>query len=118
KTARDLVATFGGLDEIYANLDQIKKPALRQKLAEHRDLAFMSKELATLRFDVPLDIPPEDMKIQEPDLFELRRIFRELELVSLYKEVRMEDKDVPHPEASELRDVLTGPISVVARIHG
>ncbi len=118
KTARDLVATFGGLDGIYANLDQIKKPALRQKLAEHRDLAFMSKELATLRFDVPLDIPPEDMKIQEPDLFELRRIFRELELVSLYKEVRMEDKDVPHPEASEVRDVLTGAISVVARIHG
>ena len=58
KTARDLVATFGGLDGIYANLDQIKKPALRQKLAEHRDRAFMSKELATLRFDVPLDILP------------------------------------------------------------
>ena len=58
------------------------------------------------------------MRIQEPDLAELRRIFRELELVSLYKEVRMEDKDVPHPEASELRDVLAGTISVVARIHG
>ena len=63
KTARDLVAAFGGLDEIYADLDRIKKPALRQNLAEHRDLAFMSKELATLRFDVPLDISPENMRI-------------------------------------------------------
>jgi len=118
KTARDLVATFGGLDEIYANLDRIKKPRLRQNLAEHRDLAFMSKELATLRFDVPLDIPPENMRIQVPDLNELRRIFRELELVSLYKEVKMEGGDVPHPEASELREVLGETISLVARIRG
>ncbi len=118
KTARDLVATFGGLDEIYAHLDQVKKPALRQKLAEHRDRASMSKELATLRFDVPLDMPPEDMRIQEPDLTELRRIFRELELVSLYKEMRAEDRDVPHPEASALAEVLAGPISMVARIRG
>ena len=102
KTARDLIAAFGGLDEIYADLDRIKKPALRQKLAEHRGLAFMSKDLATLRFDVPLDVPTDNMKIQAPDLNELRRIFRELELVSLYKEVRMEDKDVPHRETSEL----------------
>ena len=118
KTARDLVGTFGGLDEIYANLDRIKKPALRQNLAEHRDLAFMSKELATLRFDVPLDIPPENMRIQAPDLNELRRIFRDLELVSLYKEVRMEGGDVPHQEASALTEVLGETISMVTRIRG
>jgi DNA polymerase-1 len=118
KTARDLVATFGGLDEIYANLDRIKKPAVRQKLAEHRDLAFMSKKLATLRFDVPLDIPPESMKIQTPDLSELRRIFRELELVSLYKEVRMEGSDVAAPVASALTEVLAESISMVTRIRG
>jgi DNA polymerase-1 len=118
KTARDLIAAFGGLDRIYASLDQVKKPALRQKLAEHRDRAFMSKELATLRFDVPLDVSMEDMGMRPPDVNELRRIFRELELVSLYKEIKTEGKDDPRPQASALADVLTGRLSMVARIRG
>ena len=118
KTARELVAALGGLDQIYARLDEIKKPALRQKLAEHRDRAVMSKQLATLRFDVPLDMALEEMKIREPDLQELRRIFRELEFTSLVKEIKAEEKEPALREASSLAEVLGESISVVARIRG
>ncbi len=118
KTARDLIASFGGLDTIYADLDQVKKPALKQKLAENKERAFLSKELATLRFDVPLDISVEAMAMQPPDLNELRQIFRELELVSLYKDIKTEEKDVLPPQAVALFEVLAEKISVVAKIHG
>ena len=92
KTARDLVSTFGALDEIYARVDEVKKPAVRQKLLDNRDRADMSKQLATLRFDVPLDLAMEDMNPRGPDLNELRRIYRELEFTSLYKEIKVEDE--------------------------
>ncbi len=45
KTARDLVSTFGALEEIYARVDEVKKPAVRQKLLDNRDRADMSKVL-------------------------------------------------------------------------
>jgi DNA polymerase-1 len=118
KTARELVAAFGGLDQIYSRLDEIKKPALKQKLAEHRDRARLSRQLATLRFDVPLDITLEEMKIGEPDLQELRRIFRELEFTSLFKEIKAGEQEPALREASSLAEILGESISVVARIRG
>ena len=55
KTAVELISTFGSLDALYRRLDEVKKPALKAKLETHRDLAMLSRELATLRDD--LDIP-------------------------------------------------------------
>ena len=118
KTARDLICAFGGLDSIYERAGEITKPALKQKLADNRDRAFMSKELATLRFDVPVDLDLEGMRIREPDLGELRRIYRELEFTSLYREIKGEEEEVPLKEASSLEDVLAETISMAALIHG
>jgi DNA polymerase-1 len=118
KTARELICAFGGLEGIYGRLDEIKKPSVRQKLAENRDRANLSRQLATLIFDVPIDIGLEDMRLREPDLGELRRIFRELEFTSLAKEIRVEDTSQPLLEASCLGDVLGDRISILARIQG
>ena len=120
KTARDLVSSFGGLDDIYAHVDEIKKPSVRQKLTDNRDRADLSKELATLRFDVPVDIDVEGMSIREPDLTELRKIYRELEFTSLYKEIKIDGEGVPElPEAGSLGrlDRLVT-CSMLASIHG
>ena len=46
KTAKALITEFGSLDQLYANLDKVKKPAQREKLQTNRDAAFMSRELA------------------------------------------------------------------------
>ncbi len=62
KTARELVATFGSVDELYDHIDQVKKPALKEKLITGRDLAYMSKQLATIRLNVPIETGIEDLK--------------------------------------------------------
>ena len=118
KTARDLVSTFGSLDEIYARLDEIKKPALRQKLIEHRDRAKMSRDLATLRFDVPLDIDLEGMAVREADMIELRRIYRDLEFTSFYREINVRDEEPRLAEAASLDAVAAGRVAVIAAIEG
>ncbi len=119
KTARELVSTFGGLDEIYRRVDEVKKPAVKQKLLENRDRAALSKQLATLRFDVPVDIDLEGMAIRDPDAGELRKIFRDLEFTSLYKELKVEEgtgpafQEVPSPEGLE-----GDHFSLIAQIQG
>jgi DNA polymerase I len=93
KTARELITTYGGLDDIYCHIDEIKKPALRQKLIDNRDCAILSKKLATLRYDVPLDINEADLAIKNPDLAELRKIYKDLEFTGLYREIKIDDNE-------------------------
>lgn len=68
KTALDLVRRGGTLEEIYQNLDGLGlKPGVLRKLTEGRELACMSKELATIRCDAPIDFTPGDALVQPPD---------------------------------------------------
>ncbi len=62
KTAKELLRTYHSLDDLYARLDSVAKPALRKKLTDHRDLAFLSRELATVRADLELPHTWEDLR--------------------------------------------------------
>jgi DNA polymerase-1 len=119
KTARELVSTYGGLDDIYGHIDEIKKPSGRQRLIDNRDRAYLSKELATLRLDVPIDIDQEGMGLREPDLPELRKMYRELELTSLYKEIKTDEEDgFPMEEAGSIDDLGKTSLFMLARTRG
>jgi len=118
KTARELVAAFGGIDSIYQNIEAVRKPSVTEKLREGKDLARLSKDLATLRLDVDCGAPLEELALRAPDLKALRRLFRELEFTALYKEIKIENgerKEWPSLEQSVLR---TDRIGLVAAFHG
>lgn len=55
KTAAELVQQFGDLETLFARLSEVKRDSLREKLAAGRDAAFLSRQLASLKADVPLD---------------------------------------------------------------
>lgn len=55
KTATDLISQFGSLDNLYANLDSVKSERIRNLLIENKKLAYISKQLVTLKTDVDLD---------------------------------------------------------------
>ncbi len=120
KTARDLVATFGGLDDIYAHIDEVKKPSVRQKLQDNRDRADLSRQLATLRIDVPIEMEFEEMRVREPDLAELRKIYRDLEFMSLYREIKLDESAPALQEASSLDEITQGDgaLAMIAHIRG
>ena len=62
KTARELVSFFGAVDELYTHIDEVKKPALKEKLITGKGLAYMSRQLATIRLDVPIEKGIDDLK--------------------------------------------------------
>src|ERR1700742_3479704 len=80
KTAAELLQKFGDLEGVLANVDQISGAKRKQNLVEHADNARMSKQLATMVRDVPIDIDLEVELTQEPDRTNLIAVFREWEL--------------------------------------
>jgi DNA polymerase-1 len=89
KTAAGLlVGINGGLKELYANLDKVAALPLRgakslpAKLEEHKEMAFLSYELATIKIDVPLDIELDALHCGEPDREALMALYTELEFKS------------------------------------
>src|SRR3982750_2000909 len=80
KTAAELLQEFGSLEGVLASVDQITGAKRKQNLVEHADNARMSKQLATMVRDVPIDIDLEIELTHEPDRANLRTVFREWEL--------------------------------------
>ncbi len=85
KTALGLIQGLGGLDAIYANLEAVRDLDFRgakkmpEKLIEHRDMAYLSYRLATIKTDVELAITPDDICVATPDINRLRELFEHLE---------------------------------------
>lgn len=88
KTARQLIQEFGPIEEIYKNIDRIKRLSVREKLLTGRDNAYMSKALATIRMDCPIDLGEGLIRPGQEDTDGLREIYRELEFTTFYNELK------------------------------
>ncbi len=83
KGAIDLITQFGHLDDIYKHIDEVKPEGLKKKLVEGVELAEMSKSLATIDCEVPLNFKLEDAELEDFDLDKISNLFQELEFRSL-----------------------------------
>ncbi|MFO7525561.1 MAG: DNA polymerase I [Ignavibacteriaceae bacterium] len=84
KGAVPLIQKYGTIENIYKHLDEIDKAGIKNKLIESKENAFLSKELARINCDVPLDFDFEKAKFKQPDFDLLKDIFIELEFKNLY----------------------------------
>ena len=82
KTAVKLINEFGTVENLLSNTDQVKGK-LREKIEAAVDDIKMSKFLATIRTDVPIELNMDELKVMEPDEMALRKIFTELEFRTL-----------------------------------
>jgi len=86
KGAVNLLHKYGNLENIYEHIDDIKG-SLQQKLIAGKESAFMSKDLATLRDNVPLNFDLESCRVHGFDVASARQIFDELGFKSLHKKL-------------------------------
>jgi DNA polymerase I len=98
KTARELVQQFGDLESILAAAPELTKKRPREALVTHADRARLSKQLVTIRTDVPADLDLESLQVAAPDFAHLRRLFLELEFSTLLRE--LDDETEPEPAAA------------------
>ncbi|MDO5716449.1 MAG: DNA polymerase I [Tissierellia bacterium] len=95
KTGTKLIQQFGTLEEIYDHLDEVKGKALKEKLTDQRDMAFLSRDLGRIKCDCPVE--EGDFYLpKEADEDGLQEIYRDLE----FKEM-IEEEELPSAEAPE-----------------
>ena len=80
KTASQLLQQFGSLESVLDHIDDISGAKRKQNLTEHSDDARVSKVLATIKRDVPVEVDPIAEAARPPDRSKLREVFREFEL--------------------------------------
>lgn len=87
KTATKLLLEYGSVENIIASVDSMKKSKLREKIEENAQLAVMSKRLATINTNVPLDIDFEELRYEEPDTERLIELYKRLEFNSFLRKM-------------------------------
>jgi len=105
KTAAKLLAEYGSLEAVLDNADKIKG-AIGEKVRQGKDLAIMSKKLATIITSVPVEFHEENFKVTEPNKDSLKEIFSELEFRTIGK--RILGEDIP----------IAGPVEKAAPVQG
>jgi DNA polymerase-1 len=86
KGARDLVRTYGPVEEVLEHAGEVKRKAYREGLESHREQALLSKRLVTLRTDAPVDLDLEVFERQDVDRVAAHALFKELEFQALARE--------------------------------
>ncbi len=100
KGAAKLIEEWGDLESVLEHAGEIKAKRAREALEAHADDARLSKELATLREDVPLEGGFDDYRLREPDRARLREVYRRLGFVRLVEALDAESPDGERPAAA------------------
>lgn len=105
KGSAALLERFGTLDSIYENIEELKGKQ-KANLIEFKDQAYMSKRLATIEINVPLDVGLDDLKLAEPNTEKINQVYREFEFYSL-----LSDEELPPDDESQpLTHIVCGDV--------
>jgi DNA polymerase I len=113
KTASELIQSYGSLEGVLSHIRDISGPKRKQNLLDHAENARLSKRLATVQRDLPVDFEAELWAAGQPDRSRLREVFREYELRDPLRrlEEALEDADLPTP-------IPTAAVTLSARVRG
>lgn len=101
KTAAKLINQFGSIDNMLQHTDEIKGK-LREKVENAVEDIKMSKFLATIRTDVPMQLDLDELKVEQPDETKLRAIFEELEFKTLINKFLNKGESKPKTDNNQL----------------
>jgi len=107
KTAVQLIEQFGSLESILANSDDVKQKRPREALRQFKDDALLSKELVTIRTDLPIDLQLDELRVGEPDRERLRDLLVELEFHSIAREFAPKQPSRPIAQPSSGYELVT-----------
>src|SRR5205814_7859118 len=106
KTALELLQRYGDLDGVLVHASEIPGKRAREAVSQYADLARLSRELVTIRRDVPLPLDLDGLRVRPPDVARLTELFTELEFRSLI------------PKLSALERAAAAPVAPAGRPAG
>lgn len=92
KTAIKLLIEYNTIEELYTSLDGVSGKKLKEKLEENKELAFLSKELATINREAPVEISLSELEYEGANQEKVQALFKELGFQSLLEKIGVEEK--------------------------
>lgn len=86
KTAKKFIADYGSIENLLEHADELKGK-MKEKVKENAEQALLSKQLATIRLDVPVTFDPNALIVEDPDTEKLKTVFSELEFRTLSERI-------------------------------
>ena len=102
KGARDLIARFGSVEATLERAAEVERKMYRESLLNHRDQILLSKQLATIQTQIPVEWDLKSLRLQAAENSSLKALYKELEFFSMLK-------DLPPEDDSATRDYATLP---------
>jgi DNA polymerase I len=99
KKAKNLIREFDSLENLLENLDHVKEKRSQESLREFADQAILSKKLATIILDVPVELDIEALRVKDPNANALLPLFEELEFRTFAKRVFTDSEIIPEEKA-------------------
>ncbi|HYH55571.1 MAG TPA: 5'-3' exonuclease H3TH domain-containing protein, partial [Anseongella sp.] len=99
KTAKQLIRTYGSIENLISNVGQLKGKQ-RENVETYAEQGLLSKQLATILLDAPVELDVEKLVVEEPDREKLEQLFSELEFRTLGKRVFGEEFTVSGGQAA------------------
>jgi DNA polymerase-1 len=115
KGAKDLIRRFGDLETLLAQADRVESRRYREPLLSHAEDARLSRRLAVIRCDAPLEAVPAALQVQPPDIEATRALFTELEFTALLRDLPA-SQTVLSLDTAVLDDGAVAPL--VSRLSG
>lgn len=107
KTALKLVMEYGSVENLYEHVDELKKSKMKENLINDRDNAFLSKKLATIDQDTPIEYSLDDLAVQERDIEKLAAFYREMNFNSFLERLGHQEEDLSESFSEIRHEVLT-----------
>ncbi|MEL3972622.1 DNA polymerase I [Rossellomorea oryzaecorticis] len=101
KTAIKLLKEFGSVEELLESIDQVSGKKLKEKLEENKESAVMSKELATILREAPIEVKVEELGYDGMDTSKLKEVFKDLGFNSLLEKMG----ETPQEETQDLEEI-------------
>lgn len=102
KTAAKLLQEYDSLNNLIDNLDSLKNKNQQQKIKEHKDIALISHQLASLDFNVPVPKEEDSFKLMPIDIENLAAFYKEMHFLSLLKDLNHGKEDISKTTSEEL----------------
>lgn len=110
KTALKLLKEYGTVEKVYESLDSVSGKKLKENLTENEEQAFMSKKLATIEVDAPIEITIEDLTYPGPDEENVIKIYEELKFKTLLEKMAPQTESGPVEEIDV--QIITDPETI------
>lgn len=116
KTAQKLIADYGNIDGVYKHIDQLKGKQ-KESLEENEELVRLSKKLATIVLDVPVDFDPDKLRMEERNDTELKALFDDLEFRNLSERLHLSGPKKAEPRHHAVQGSLFDMPAAPQEIH-